>query len=47
MQRLRDWNMSPMVISAILDSEERKEFDSLTICLTRECSVAPCCKIRS
>lgn len=47
MQRLRNWNMSRMVMRAILEREDRNESDSLVNCFTRECKVAPCCRIKS
>ena len=47
MHRFKNWNMSRMVISAIFERDERRESDSFVSCLTRECKVAPCCKIKS
>ena len=47
MQRLRNWNMSRMVMRAILEREDRNESESLVNCLTSECKVAPCCRIKS
>ena len=42
MHLFKNWNMSLIVMIAILLREERRESESLVNCLTSECRVAPC-----